>query len=130
MNRIKLILAIAHLFIIAGGLTFYVQPSWISMGTLVAGFFMRWMAPVEEQKKKEEPNIDKFFSSICIGILIGWLSGHGLGEVIEQAIDDRFSLFPLIILTGVLLKIPIQDWLYLRNLNHQEIELYYTKNEA
>lgn len=131
MHRIKLILLISQLSWFIGGITLYIQPSWLSFTVVVIGLSMRWMVPLPRKKKESEYSFTSLFAYIWTVSLMSWLNTQGMSEVIERALADRLSLAPLLLLSSLLCLVIVRDWTYLNNLSTQDIDLYYaTGTEA
>ena len=130
MNRIRLILVVAHLCWFVGGLTFYIKPSWVALGVAALGICMRWMVPLSKEKKHDEPKLGTIlFINIWFVSLLNWLNTKGMREVIERAIDDRLNLVPILLIASLLISFVVRDWLHLNDLSTEEVDLYYTKTK-
>ena len=127
MERIRLVLAIAHLLCFAGSISFYIQPSWIAFIAIGLGFIMRWMTPVIEKEGTIKSRFMNFFFAVWAAMLGQWLSTRGLKEVIESMIKDRLSLFPFILTVSLLLSFVIRDWILFLKLSPEEFDQYYSK---
>lgn len=126
MNRIKAILAFTHILLSAGAIIFYTSGSIWGVLSCLAGVFLRFAAPLE-QNKKENFGLWSILGIIWTATLIQWLSTKGIFEFIESALEERFAPLPFALFISLLAGSIIKDWIYFLNLSDTEVDLYYSE---
>lgn len=123
MTRLRLLLALAHLLLVAGVFGAYFDPASPLVFLIAVGAFVRWMVPGRAQ---EAVNPLGFFWRYGVSaLLVSWLWPLGLSDLLEKAWADRLSPSPLIAIAGLALYLVAGDWRYFLGLGPKQVDDFY-----
>lgn len=106
----------------------YLDPLSPFIALLAVGAFLRWMVPAAPSKPT--PSWPFSFVYLATGLLVAWLWPLGLSDLVERAWHDRLSPRPLLLASGFLVYLVIEDWRYFTKLTGPQIDAFYAKRPA
>lgn len=128
MLRLRIVLALSHLCSGAGAIALYLDPLSPFIALLAVGVFLRWMVP--SAPSKPVPPWPYSLGYLATGLLVAWLWPLGLADLLERAWHDRLSPRPLLVASGFILYLIIEDWRYFTRLTATQIDAFYAKRPA